>query len=102
MARMLGIITVGQAPRDDIADLFARHAPPGTKVVLRGALDGLSDLEVDALKPDSGADTLYTRLRGGRDVKISKKAVIAHSPQTFAKLRARTKLLMISRNGVWS
>jgi protein AroM len=27
-------------------------------------------------------------LRGGRDVKISKKAVIARSPQTLAKLRA--------------
>jgi protein AroM len=47
----LGIITIGQAPRDDIASLFAMHVPTGTKVVLRGALDGLSDAEVDALKP---------------------------------------------------
>ena len=87
MPRTLGIITIGQAPRDDIASLFAAHAPTGTKVVLRGALDGLSDAEVDTLKPESGADTLYTRLRGSRDVKISKKAVIARSPQTLAKLR---------------
>ena len=28
--------------------------------------DGLSDAEVDALPPRDGADTLYTRLRGGR------------------------------------
>jgi protein AroM len=83
----LGIITIGQAPRDDIASLFAMHAPTGTKVVLRGALDGLSDAEVDTLKPESGADTLYTRLRGDRDVKISKKAVIARSPAILAKLR---------------
>src|SRR5512139_3874192 len=83
----LGIITIGQAPRDDIASLFAAHAPAGTRVVLRGALDGLSDAEVDSLKPESGGDTLYTRLRGGRDVKISKKAVIARSPETLAKLR---------------
>ena len=83
----LGIITIGQAPRDDIASLFAMYAPTGTKVVLRGALDGLSDAEVDTLKPESGADTLYTRLRGGRDVKISKKAVIARSPAAFARLR---------------
>ena len=40
MPRTLGIITIGQAPRDDIAALFAQHAPAGTKVVLRGALDG--------------------------------------------------------------
>ena len=87
MSRILGIITVGQAPRDDIAALFASHAPASTRVVLRGALDGASDSEVDMLKPESGADTLYTRLRGERDVKLSKKAVIARSPATLAKLR---------------
>ncbi len=91
-ARTLGIITIGQAPRDDIASLFAQHAPPGTKVILRGALDGLSDAEVDALQPQEGADTLYSRLRGdgkgaGRDVKISKRAVIARSPAAFNRLR---------------
>ena len=88
MAHTLGIITVGQAPRDDMADLFAEHAPPGTKVILRGALDGLSEAAIDAAKPENGPDTLYTKLRGGRDVKLSKKAVIARSPETFAKLRA--------------
>jgi protein AroM len=88
MARTLGIATIGQAPRDDMAALFAQHAPAGSRVILRGALDGLSDAEVDALKPESGADTLYTRLRGGRDVKISKKAVIARSPELLARLRA--------------
>jgi protein AroM len=88
MARTLGIVTIGQAPRDDIATLFAAHAPSGTKVILRGALDGLSDAEVDAAKPGNGGDTLYTRLRGGRDVKISKKAVIARSPDVLARLRA--------------
>ena len=93
MARTLGIVTIGQAPRDDIATLFAAHAPSGTRVILRGALDGLSDAEVDAAKPESGGDTLYTRLKGdsrggGRDVKISKKAVIARSPDVLARLRA--------------
>jgi protein AroM len=93
MPRTLGIITIGQAPRDDIADLFAQHAPAGTRVLLRGALDGLRDAEVDKLTPENGADTLYTRLRGdgkggGRDVKISKQAVIARSPAAIARLRA--------------
>ena len=69
--------------------LFAAHAPAGTKVILRGALDGLSDAEVDRLKPENGADTLYTRLRGGRDVKISKKAVIARSPAALAQAARR-------------
>jgi protein AroM len=88
MPNILGIVTIGQAPRGDIAELFAAHAPAGTKVILRGALDGLTDAEVDAIPPLNGADTLYTRLRGGRDVKISKQAVIDRSPAALAKLRA--------------
>jgi protein AroM len=87
MSHTLGIATIGQSPRDDIVALFAEQAPAGTRVVLRGALDGLSDAEVDALPPRDGADTLYTRLRGGRDVKISKQAVIERSPALLARLR---------------
>jgi protein AroM len=82
----LGIAVIGQAPRADIAALFAAALPHGTGIVLRGCLDGLSDPEVDALPPESGADTLYTRLRGERDVKISKAAVIERAPATLDRL----------------
>jgi protein AroM len=88
MSRILGIATIGQAPRDDIAALFAAHAPAGTKVVLRGCLDGMSDAEIAAHPPQDGADTLYTRLRGDRDAKISKQLVIARAPDALAWLRA--------------
>jgi len=87
MTRILGIAVIGQAPRDDIAALFAAQAPAGTRVILRGCLDGMSDEGVAAIAPADGADTLYTRLPGDRDVKISKKAVVARAPQTIAKLR---------------
>jgi protein AroM len=87
MARTLGIAVIGQAPRDDIAALFAAQAPVGTTVILRGCLDGMSDAEVAAIAPEDGGDTLYTRLPGNRDVKISKKAVVERAPATLAKLR---------------
>lgn len=79
---LLGIAVIGQAPRADIAALFAAALPHGTDVVLRGCLDG------DPVPPQSGADTLYTRLRGERDVKISKAAVIERAPATLERLRA--------------
>lgn len=85
--RVLGVATIGQAPRDDIAALFAAQVPLGTKIVLRGCLDGLSDDEIARHPPENGGDTLYTRLRGERDVKISKKMVIARAPQTLMALR---------------
>lgn len=86
MAR-LGIAVIGQAPRVFVEDMFRAGLPAGTETVLVGCLDGLSDEEVDALTPRDGADTLYTRLRGERDVKISKAAVIARAPDALRRLR---------------
>jgi protein AroM len=86
--KILGIATIGQAPREDIAALFRTYAPRGARVVLRGCLDGLSDAEIADRPPVSGADALYTRLRGERDVKISKRHVIEHAPKAIAALRA--------------
>jgi protein AroM len=83
----LGIATIGQAPREDIRALFAAEAPPGSRVVLRGCLDGLAEAELAALAPIDGDDTLYTRLRAERDIKISKQAVAARASTTLAALR---------------
>ena len=87
MASTIGIVTIGQSPRDDLKTLFAGLAPPGSTVILRGCLDGMTDEEVDGVPPENGDDALYTALRGGRDVKISKKAVIARAPAALAALR---------------
>jgi protein AroM len=83
----LGVATIGQAPREDIRRLFAAEAPAGTRVLVRGCLDGLSDAELAARAPIDGDDTLYTRLKGQRDVKISKQAVAARAGETVAALR---------------
>lgn len=84
----LGIAVIGQAPRLFVEDLFREALPAGARTVLRGCLDGLTDAEVDELVPRDGADTLYTRLRGERDVKISKAEVVRRAPGTLARLRA--------------
>ena len=86
--RTLGIATIGQAPRDDIAALFSEQAPSSTRILLRGCLDNLTDERIAQRPPMDGADTLYTRLRGGVDVKISKSLVIEHASNTLQQLRA--------------
>ena len=88
MGRTLGIATIGQAPRQDIAALFAAQVPTATRVVLRGCLDGLSDEDIAKRPPQDGGDTLYTRLRGDRDVTLSKQHVIERAAETLARLRA--------------
>ena len=87
MARTLGIAVIGQAPRPEIAALYAAAVPPETRIVLRGCFDGLSDAEIDARAPASAADALYTPLPSGREVKISKRAVAERAPATLAALR---------------
>jgi len=87
MANTLGVATIGQAPREDIRALVAAEAPAGTRVLLRGCLDALSEAELAARAPIDGDDTLYTRLKGERDIKISKQAVVARAGETVAALR---------------
>jgi len=87
MGRTLGIAVIGQAPRDDIAAMFARHLPAGTRIVLRGCLDGLSEAEIAARPPAGDDDALYTPLPSGRDVKLSKRHVVERAPKTVASLR---------------
>ena len=85
--RTLGIATIGQAPRDDIAALFYEQVPASTHVLLRGCLDNLTNEQIAQRPPMDGADTLYTRLRGGDDVKISKTHVIERASDTLQQLR---------------
>ena len=87
MARTLGIAVIGQAPRPEIAALYAAAVPPETRIVLRGCFDGLSEAEIDARAPASAADALYTPLPSGREVTISKRAVAERAPATLAALR---------------
>jgi protein AroM len=50
---------------------------PGFRVLERGALDGLSDVEVDDLAPrDTSEYRLVTLLRSGRAVEIGKPAIL--------------------------
>jgi len=87
MTRTLGIAVIGQAPRPDVAALYGAEAPSGTRILLRGCFDGLSDAEIAARAPLSPADALYTPLPDGREVKISKRAVADRAGETLAALR---------------
>ena len=87
MAHTLGIAVIGQAPRAEIAALYAAAVPPETRIVLRGCFDGLSEAEIDARAPVSAADALYTPLPSGREVTISKRAVAERAPATLAALK---------------
>jgi protein AroM len=72
--RVLGTLTIGQAPRTDVVPIIERHVPLGTKLVHRGALDGLTRAEIaDRFTPELGEAALITRLQDGSSIQLSRR-----------------------------
>jgi protein AroM len=85
--RVIGVLTIGQSPRADrLGDDVRAVLGPRTRVVERGALDGLSDEEIDRLTPAGGDYRLITLLRSGRAVEIGKPAILERLQRQIAHL----------------
>ncbi len=69
MLPLLGVITIGQTPRPDLHDAFAREAPHA-EVRVAGALDDLDADAVAALAAPGDAYPLLVRLRNGSAAEI--------------------------------
>lgn len=76
--RTIGVLTIGQSPRaDGLGDDVRAVLGPDTRVIERGALDGMSDEEVAQIAPTGATEyRLITLLRDGRSVEIDKSAII--------------------------
>lgn len=73
-ARTLGTLTIGQAPRRDVVPIIEKHAPAGTRLVHRGALDGMMRADIAAhFAPDPGEAALITSLQDGGSVLLSRQ-----------------------------
>jgi protein AroM len=85
--RRIGVVVIGQSPRPTVASEIATVLSPGIGIDLRGALDGMSRAEIDAIKPSDGADSLFTLLPSGDSVVISKKEVETRAAVQLARFR---------------
>jgi protein AroM len=83
----IGVVVIGQSPRPSVAAEIAAVLSPGISIELRGALDGMSRAEIDAIPPIDGYDTLFTLLPNGEGVIISKKQVERRASQKLAQLK---------------
>jgi protein AroM len=86
--KRMGVVVIGQSPRPSMAAEIAAVLSPGTTLELRGALDGMSRAEIDAIPPIDGADALFTMLPSGDNVRISKKAVEGRANAQLARFKA--------------
>ena len=77
MGSKIAMITVGQSPRDDVVPAMSGIIGPEVEIVQKGALDGLSDAEIDELAPRSAENRLCTRLADGRQVIVSEEGIFS-------------------------
>jgi len=74
--RKIGMITIGQSPREDIVSVMRNHFTQQVEILQRGALDDLDLSTVAELRPKPGQPTLVTRMRDGTEVKVTHEAVL--------------------------
>ena len=92
----MGVVVIGQSPRPSVVNEIAAVLSPGLEIDLRGALDGMTRAEIDAIPPSDGHDALFTLLPNGDSVTISKKAVEARAAiqiENFAHEGVRVVML---------
>ncbi len=72
---MLGLVTIGQAPRVDLTpDILPVLGD--LAVVEHGALDDLAPDDLSSVAPDTGEAPLVSRLRDGGSVRIGHRALV--------------------------
>ena len=87
--KVLGTLTIGQAPRPDVVPIIDRHVPAEVRRIHRGVLDGLSHAEIDArYMAGPGEAVLVTRLQDGRVVELSRRRMREGVEDALAALEA--------------
>lgn len=74
--KKLGVLTIGQSPRMDVTPSFQNIIGEKVEIVERGALDSLTEEEIQDIVPNDGDVTYISKLRNGNPVKINKEKLL--------------------------
>ncbi|WP_209123648.1 AroM family protein [Alkalihalobacillus sp. BA299] len=86
MDEKIGLITIGQSPRIDMTPEMQELLGPMIEFVEAGALDDLSDIEIEQLAPNKDETVYISRLRNGKSVKLSKPKLLPYLQQKINKV----------------
>jgi protein AroM len=87
--RVLGTLTIGQAPRPDVVPIIDRHVSADIRRIHRGVLDGLGHGEIAArYRPEPGEAVLVTRLQDGTEIELSRHRMRGGVQAALAALEA--------------
>ena len=81
----IGMITIGQSPRNDVVGEIGQLLDQ-TEIVQRGCLDDLTKKQIESLNPEETEPFLVTVLRDGRSVQVSKEKTVQLLQQRIKEL----------------
>jgi protein AroM len=74
-ASTIGLLTIGQASRDDLFQEIKKLINPTIKTIEAGVLDAFSEKEIAELTPSAGDFPLITKIKKNKSVVVSKKKI---------------------------
>ncbi|UCC39261.1 MAG: AroM family protein [Candidatus Aminicenantes bacterium] len=88
----VGLLTIGQSPREDITTEIGPLFLPHIDIVEAGLLDNLSPAEIGQLQPESGETLLVSRLRDGSQVRLSEPKISALLPEVIHSMKKKIRV----------
>ena len=98
-SKMIGAVTIGQTPRDDIVPELSAALGAQCKILQVGALDGLSEAEIDAQGGKLGRGLIVTRLRTGAEVRVKESFVTRRFGNCVSDLQDRVDMILVLCTG---
>jgi protein AroM len=100
---VLGLVTIGQTPRDDFGEFFAGLVGARLWMRFEGALDGVDAATIERLCLSEATDRLVIRLADGRSLSVSRPALQPFVQSALDRLVARgADLMTILCDSDWS
>jgi len=99
---VVGMATIGQAPRDDLVPDIRRLGGIEAEILECGALDGLSAAEIQELAPQGGEYPLVVRLQDGSTAMLSRDRLVPRMQRCVDSLVERgADVVLILCFGEW-
>ncbi len=95
----LGILTLGQAPREDIIPTFKSILGAKVDYLQAGALDGLSLQNIAFMKADAEERGIETRLLSGQPILVKKEILLDKLKDKGTTLEKRCDIVLLLCSG---
>ncbi|MBS7652949.1 MAG: AroM family protein [Candidatus Bathyarchaeia archaeon] len=97
--KKIGLVTLGQSPRTDILPDMMMILGQEFEVLEAGALDDYTSQDVEGLPIREEDEILVTRMRDGREVKVTKSFIVPLIQKRISELEEDVEIILLLCTG---